>query len=616
MEPFAPAPPAAHPAPPPPTDHDDAEEDESAHVQALMALACASQAMGCAADARQGSDADHAAEGGPADPAAKKKKVRNPTRPENKGKGRLFGRDWQPEEDKLLLKALAEFYVPEDGIQKRPWKAIHAKYFAEGSPYPRGVDEMRNRERRIREAASKPFDPLNPPTRCGRVGCNLPKKGHSCLNPDGRWMTKEERKRAAAEANAILKAQAEGYQTEGGYQGRLLSTNGPESAAAAAAGLHAAGIPDVAGLADATSGGAFSSTGTSVLPTDGGEGGEGGGGGHTTSAQLGAPASYLGAMVQHTQGPSGAGDAPAPRSITDATEDDDRAAARSALLAFAKAFAEAEAARSGDDCPPPPGPPSASSSATSSIAGDTSEPGASDRLSPFADAALSPSDALSPSAARSPSAPAAVPPVVSLPAAGFATAPAAWTPALPPLPPKQPKQPAELLGRLYGGGGGGDRPETGPTGHQGQPAGTAEAKAAAALAPTGKRGRDEEEVGAEPPSAPQSAPQSADAGNDAGLTPPLSRRPRRAEPEPSEPAPAFGAAPAAKLTLASFPPGTLVFTPRKGVDGGGSFCRVLLHDAGQLRVAVPGEPSALVSLDFLSTRQEQGLPIHTPPVHM
>lgn len=64
-----------------------------------------------------------------------------------------------------------------------------------------------------------------------------------------------------------------------------------------------------------------------------------------------------------------------------------------------------------------------------------------------------------------------------------------------------------------------------------------------------------------------------------------------------------------KLSLQDFPPGTRIFTPRRDVEGGGSWCKVLKHDSGQLRVAVPDEPTALVSLDFLAKRQEQGLPI-------
>jgi hypothetical protein len=131
----------------------------------------------------------------------KKRKKRNATRPENKGKGRLFGRDWHPDEDKLLLRALCEFFCD---VDKRPWRLMQVKYFGDDSPFPRGVDEMRNRERRIRQAAKEVFDPKSPPTRCGKEGCNQPKKGHICLNPDGKFMSKEVRKKAAAEANALL----------------------------------------------------------------------------------------------------------------------------------------------------------------------------------------------------------------------------------------------------------------------------------------------------------------------------------------------------------------------------------------------------------------------------
>ena len=88
------------------------------------------------------------------------------------------------------------------------------------------------------------------------------------------------------------------------------------------------------------------------------------------------------------------------------------------------------------------------------------------------------------------------------------------------------------------------------------------------------------------------------AADDAGATLPALRRPRRCPPQVK-----------AKLTLAAFPPGTRVFTPRRGFQEGGSFCPVFKHDEGQLRVAVHGEPSALVSLAFLTKRQEQGLAI-------
>ena len=64
-----------------------------------------------------------------------------------------------------------------------------------------------------------------------------------------------------------------------------------------------------------------------------------------------------------------------------------------------------------------------------------------------------------------------------------------------------------------------------------------------------------------------------------------------------------------KLTLSDFPPGSKVFTPRRGEAGGGSWCVVIRHDDGQLRVAVPGETSALVSLDYLARRQATGAPI-------
>jgi hypothetical protein len=63
-----------------------------------------------------------------------------------------------------------------------------------------------------------------------------------------------------------------------------------------------------------------------------------------------------------------------------------------------------------------------------------------------------------------------------------------------------------------------------------------------------------------------------------------------------------------RLTVHDFPIGTMVWTPRK-IQQGGSFCRVLKHDDGQLRVEVPGEPSGLVSLMSLKKRVEAGLPI-------
>ena len=61
-----------------------------------------------------------------------------------------------------------EFYTP-GGDNKRPWRIMQAKYFGADSPFPRGVDEMRNRERRIRQGANEKFDPNAPPTRCGRT---------------------------------------------------------------------------------------------------------------------------------------------------------------------------------------------------------------------------------------------------------------------------------------------------------------------------------------------------------------------------------------------------------------------------------------------------------------
>ena len=63
------------------------------------------------------------------------------------------------------------------------------------------------------------------------------------------------------------------------------------------------------------------------------------------------------------------------------------------------------------------------------------------------------------------------------------------------------------------------------------------------------------------------------------------------------------------LKLNDFPYGTLVFTPRREVPGGGSYCRVIKHEQGQLQVVVPGEPHGLVSLFYLQKRSDQGLPI-------
>ena len=81
-------------------------------------------------------------------------------------------------------------------------------------------------------------------------------------------------------------------------------------------------------------------------------------------------------------------------------------------------------------------------------------------------------------------------------------------------------------------------------------------------------------------------------------------RPRRERPTPR-----------AALGLCEFPPGSFVFTPRWGVAGGGSWCRVIRHDLGQLRVAVPDEPTALVSLETLNARRELGLPFQRPARH-
>merc|ERR1719231_2223649 len=164
-------------------------------------------------------------------------------------------------------------------------------------------------------------------------------------------MTKEERKRASSEANALLRAQAESIEGEW-----LLSTNGPESGAAAAAGLRAAGLPVGDGSLPSSQGDGFDDYGAVYGGAASSASGASGGGKASMHARTHGRAATcdLGAVARHSQGVAdgdvcggGGGDdddGPAACSVNDAIADD-RAAARAALMAFAKAFAEAEATR-------------------------------------------------------------------------------------------------------------------------------------------------------------------------------------------------------------------------------------------------------------------------------
>ena len=67
------------------------------------------------------------------------------------------------------------------------------------------------------------------------------------------------------------------------------------------------------------------------------------------------------------------------------------------------------------------------------------------------------------------------------------------------------------------------------------------------------------------------------------------------------------------LSVVDFPVGCAVLTPRHD-DASGvffSYCTVIAHHDGQLRVAVPGESPQLVSLSVLQrTGEKYGLPLH------